>query len=402
MRYVYYGETSSGVTKKGTVQARSERDAIVQLVAKGISVKRLNLKEQTWLHAEIHLFQKVPSAEWVLFLRQFATLVQANISIVESLHILANQTRNKPLRDATVQTEAAVRSGIGLSDAMKNHPQVFPPMAVHLIGAGERVGQMDETLNRLALYVEKQHHLKQKVKSAMVYPALLFVFAVCVISFLLTNVVPTFASMFRGLDAELPAITRMVLQASHFLQSYWWLLGLGVGGIGLSFRWLLRTSERAKFLRDSIALRTPVFGKLMQRTILVRMMRTWSSLLTSKVPILSSIRIVEQVMMNKVMERVLVEAYASLEGGDSLCEPFQNHRVFPQMVVQMMRIGEQTDTLDAMFAKLADFYEQEVEQMTDRLKAMVEPLLIVFLSVAIGIIVLSIIVPMFDMFNHIQ
>jgi type IV pilus assembly protein PilC len=400
--YSYQGLTHAGKTKQGTIVANSEREAVMQLVHKGISVQRMEQRKPSWLNLDITMYQKVPAAEWVLYLRQFATLTEAKVPIIDALRILANQTANKRLQAATLQTEESVRSGLRLSEAMAQHPSVFPAMAIHLIGAGELIGGLDDTLNRLALYFEKQYHLKQKVQSAMIYPAVLLVFAILVIGFLLTNVVPTFAGMFGGLGAELPLITRTVLAVSEWVQAYWWVIFLIVGMGSMAVKVALQRSVRLQSARDYMGLRLPVFGKLTQRATLVRMTRTWSSLLASKVPILSSITVIEQVTMNKVMTSVLVDAKQALEGGESLCEPFRNHWVFPPMVVQMMSIGEQTGTLDAMFAKLSEFYEQEVEQMTDRLKALVEPLLIVFLSVAIGVIVLSIIVPMFDIFNHIH
>lgn len=400
--YSYHGLTHAGKATQGKITANSEREAVMQLVHKGISVQRMEQRKASWLHRDISLLQNVPTSEWVLYLRQFATLIEAKVTIIDALRILASQTVNKKLQAATIQTEESVRSGLRLSEAMAQHPSVFPAMAIHLIGAGERIGGLNDTLTRLALYFEKQYHLKQKVQSAMIYPAILLVFAILIIGFLLTNVVPTFAGMFGGLGAELPLITRTVLAISQWVQSYWWLVILIVGTGTMAVKYALQRSIQLQVARDRMVLQLPVFGKLTQRAILVRMTRTWSSLLASKVPILSSITVIEQVTMNKVMTSVLTDAKRALEGGESLCEPFRNHWAFPPMVIQMMSIGEQTGTLDAMFAKLSEFYEQEVEQMTDRLKALVEPLLIVFLSVAIGVIVLSIIVPMFDIFNHIH
>ncbi|KHF29685.1 Type II secretion system protein F [Anoxybacillus sp. BCO1] len=254
---------------------------------------------------------------------------------------------------------------------------------------------------RLADHFEKVHRTRQKIVSALAYPIVVGIIAVIVVIFLLVSVVPTFVSMFADFGAELPTITKFVLRASEVMQTYWW--GVILLFIALYILLIvLRRQKATKYYLDVLMLRMPIFGGMMQKAVLARMTRTLSSLFSSAVPILQALAIVETVVENEVVARVIRTSRDALERGESLTEPMKRHWAFPPLVTQMIAIGEQTGSLDAMLAKVADFYEAEVEAATDRLKSLIEPLMIVLLASVVGTIVTSILVPMFDIFNHIQ
>lgn len=390
-----------GRVKKGTIVASSRRDVIIKLREQRLKVIDVREVPQTLLTKEITFGNSVKLQHFVIYLRQFATLLKAGVTIVDATRILAEQTESKALKKALTHIEEQLRGGQPLSTAMTDHPNIFPPLVINMIRAGEASGSMEETLERLADHFEKVHRTRQKIVSALAYPVVVGIIAVIVVIFLLVQVVPTFVSMFADFDADLPTITKFVLRASEVMQTYWWgviLLML----IMYSLLLLLKKQKKTKYYLDVIVLRMPIFGSMMQKAVLARMTRTLSSLFSSAVPILQALTIVEAVVENEVIARVIRTSRDALERGESLTEPMKRHWAFPPLVTQMIAIGEQTGSLDAMLAKVADFYEAEVEAATDRLKSLIEPLMIVLLASVVGTIVTSILVPMFDIFNHIQ
>ena len=274
-------------------------------------------------------------------------------------------------------------------------------MLINMIKAGEASGSLDETLESLATHYEKQHMTKQKIISALAYPAVVGVIAIAVVIFLLVAVVPTFVTMLADFGGELPAITQFVLGSSEFMQKYWYLVTAGMAGMAAAVR-VLKKNRRTKYYFDYAMLRMPIFGSIIQKAALARMTRTLSSLFSSSVPILQALAIVEKVVENEVVGRVLRNSRNALEKGTSLTEPMKDHWAFPPLVTQMIAIGETTGSLDSMLGKVADFYEKEVENSTDRLKSLIEPLMIVVLAALVGTIVTSIMVPMFEIFNNVQ
>ncbi|MCL6585633.1 MAG: type II secretion system F family protein [Anoxybacillus sp.] len=400
-QFKYEGRNMKGQRQTGTITSASKREAIVKLRQKGIKVVDLQEVPQTLLTKEITFGNAVKLQDFVIYLRQFSTLLKAGVSVVDSTRILASQTDSKALQKALIDVEEDLRAGNPLSSAAAKHPRIFPPMFVNMMKAGEAGGNMDETLERLAEHFEKIHRTRQKIVSALAYPIAVGIIAIAVVIFLLVKVVPTFVAMFADFHAELPAITKFVLSASKWMQTYWWIIIIAIIGIYVFFS-MLRRQKQTKYYLDYALLRLPIFGKLMQKAALARMTRTLSSLFSSSVPILQALSIVEAVIENEVIASVMKQARDALERGQSLTEPMKKHWVFPPLVTQMIAIGEQTGSLDAMLAKVADFYEAEVEAGTDRLKSLIEPLMIVLLSGIVGTIVTSIIVPMYDIFNHIQ
>ncbi|ANB58000.1 type II secretion system (T2SS), F family protein [Anoxybacillus sp. B7M1] len=400
-QFQYQGRDIKGKRQSGTITSPSKREAVMKLRQKGVKVVEIQEVPATLWTKEITFGQKVKLQDFSLYLRQFATLLKAGVSVVDSTNILANQTDSKLLKKALLDVEEELRAGNPLSAATAKHPRVFPPMFVNMMRAGEAGGNMDETLERLADHFEKMHRTRQKMISALAYPIAVAIIALAVVIFLLIGVVPTFVQMFADFHAELPAITKFVLKASEVMQVYWWLVALALVGVYVLFS-ALNKRKTSKYYLDYALLRLPIFGKLMQKAALARMTRTLSSLFSSSVPILQALSIVEKVIENEVIAKVVKEARDALERGQSLTEPMKNHWAFPPLVTQMIAIGEQTGALDAMLSKVADFYEAEVDVGTDRLKSLIEPLMIVLLAGIVGTIVTSIIVPMYDIFNHIQ
>jgi type IV pilus assembly protein PilC len=402
-QYQYVGRLRTGKMKKGKVTSDSHREAVLKLREKGVAVSHIEEVQATLLTKEINLSigNPVKLQHFVVFLRQFATLIEAGVTIVEATRILAEQTESKALKKSLRQVEEDLRGGIAYSDAAEKHSKVFPPMFVNLIRASEFSGTLDESLNRMAIYFEKQHISRQKIKSALSYPIMLALAAAGTVIFLLTSVVPTFAGMLQQFDAELPQITKSVLAASGWMKSFWWVLLLLAISMIVAFV-MAKKNKTGSYYIDYALLKVPIFGPLLKKATIARMARTLSSLFSSSVPILQAITIVEKVVLNDVMADVLVKSKQSLERGGRLSEPFGEHWIFPPLVTQMVKIGEQTGSLDAMLSKVADFYETEVDTAADRMKSLIEPIMIVVLAGIVGVIVLSIIVPMFSLYENIH
>lgn len=400
-QFKYTARDKTGKKRSGLVKAESKREATVKLREKNMRVLNLDEIPETALNKEIYIGNPVKLKDFVIFIRQFSTLLRAGVTILDSTRILSQQTESKYLRKALTQVHEDLNEGLPLSECAAKHKRIFPPMFINMVRAGEVSGALDDTLERLGNHFEKQHETTQKIKSALSYPFVVAIIAVAVVIFLLTNVVPTFAGMFLDFGDELPAITQFVLAASDWMKTKWWIIIF----IGISFVLLfvfLKKNNATKYYMDYIILRIPLFGKLVQKAMLARMTRTLSSLFASSVPILQAIAIVEKVVENEVFARVLHESRISLEQGISLTEPMRKHWAFPPLVTQMITIGEETGSLDAMLAKVADFYEMEVNTATDQLKSLIEPLMIVFLAAIVGTIVMAIMVPMFEIFNQVD
>jgi type IV pilus assembly protein PilC len=398
-RFKYSGRDKRG-KKSGIVSAASRREAMLQLKDKGVKVLEIKEIPETLLTKELTFGNPVKLQDFVIYLRQFSTLIRAGVPIVEATSILSQQTESKALKKALIVMEQDLREGNPLSEAAAKHRKIFTSMFVNMVRAGEAGGNMDDTLEKLAVYFEKQHFTKQKIVSALAYPIVIGIIAIAVVIFLLVSVVPTFVEMFEDFGGELPAITKFVLNSSSFMQSYWWLVLVLFIAFYIAII-LIRNNKASKYYLDYFLLRMPIFGKMLQKAALARMTRTLSSLFTSSVPILQALSIVERIVENEVIAKVVKESQKALEQGESLTLPMKKHWVFPPLVTQMIIIGEQSGSLDLMLSKVADFYEREVESSTDRLKSLIEPLMIVLLAGLVGTIVTSILLPMFELFQHV-
>ncbi|MEH7112097.1 type II secretion system F family protein [Neobacillus niacini] len=397
-RFKYSGRDKRG-KKEGQVTAASRREAMAKLKEDGIRVIEMTEVPETLLTMELTIGNPVKLQHFVIYLRQFATLMKAGVTVVEATEILAVQTESKALKKALIAVEQDLREGNPYSDSVAKHKKIFNSMFINMVKAGEVAGNMDETLEKLADDFEKQHDTVSKVKSALTYPAVIGVLAIGAVIFLLVGVVPTFVTMFEDMGAELPGITKFVLSASGFMQKFWWLVVLIIFAFIFVIIYM-KKNKKTKYYLDYFLLRMPIFGNMLQKAALARMMRTLSSLFSSSVPILQAMSIVEKVVENEVIARVIRESRGSLEKGRSMTEPMMSHWAFPPLVTQMISIGESTGALDSMLSKIAEFYEKEVEQGTDRLKSLIEPIMIVFLAGVVGVIVLSIMMPMFSMFDQ--
>lgn len=398
--FKYQGRASSGVMKKGTINASSERDAITKLRNKGINPREVT-ESTSILHKEFTIGSRLKTQSFVVYLRQFSTLIRAGITVVDATNILAHQTESKALKNALFHIEEEVRAGTAFSDGARHHEKLFPPLFINMMRVGEATGNLDATLERLATYYEKQHRLRKSVQSALTYPIVLLILIFGVATGLLLTIVPQFTDMFEDMGAELPLITLFVLGISDVVQSIWWLILLFIIGIPILLRYLYKTNKQFKAGFHYFLFKLPIFGKLLQKSVIAQMTRTLSSLVSSSVPILQALTIVERVVGNPLIGQVILQARDSLEGGNSLSGPLERSWLFPPLVTQMVSIGEKTGQLDYMLEKVADFYEDDVDRSVETLKALIEPLMIVVLAVVVGTIVLAILIPMFSLFEQI-
>ncbi|GGN48862.1 type II secretion system F family protein [Oceanobacillus indicireducens] len=399
--YKYIGRTEKGALKKGTIESATKNQAIQLLREKGIRPRELTETKATLLNKDISIVgDRVKSEDFVIFARQFATLIRAGISIVDAVKILAQQTESKGLQKALGIIEVEIKEGRSFSEAAARHPKAFPPLFINMVRAGEASGEMDATLDRLANHYEKQNALMKKVKSTLSYPAVLLVVIIAVVIFLMIYIVPQFVTTFESFGAELPFMTVMVMSISDFLVDFWYVLLILLVLTVTAFMVTFKNSRQFQYTIYVGLLKLPVFGKLIQKSVIAQMTRTLASLFASSVPILQALKIVEKIVANPVIQKVIQEAHANLEEGKPLSEPILKSWVFPPLVGQMIAIGEQTGQLDFMLGKVADFFEEDVERTVDTLKSMIEPLMIVLLAGVVGFIVIAIMMPMFSVYEQ--
>lgn len=396
--YKYVGRTKKGSMKRGTVEAVNKTQAVAKLREQGISPREIT-EAKGVLNKEITIGNPVKQQDFVIYCRQFATLIRSGVSIVNATNILARQTESKYLAKVLTAIEEDLRSGISFSEAAEKFPKVFPQIFINMVRAGEASGTLDETLDRLATHMEKQYDLKKKVQSTMTYPIVLLFVIIAVVIFMMLTIIPSFVDMFASMDAELPAITKLMLSISNGIRNYWWLALLILVLVIFGFSFLMKSNKQFHYRVHVALLKMPVFGKLLQKSAIARMSRTLSSLFSSSVPILQALTIVEKVIGNPVIGKVVLEARDSLEKGNRLSEPLEKSWVIPPLVTQMISIGEETGTLDFMLAKIADFYEAEVERNVDSLKSLIEPIMILIMAVVVGMIVMSVLIPMLSMYS---
>ncbi|PWI58840.1 type II secretion system F family protein [Sulfoacidibacillus thermotolerans] len=399
--YAYLALTRDGKRKRGVKKAQSEQTAIAALREEGVYV--LSVKEQVdvWWRQEIYFGAKVKLKDFTAFCRQFATLIRAGVTIIESVRILAEQSEAKPLRQALTEMGSALASGRAFSAATAEHTDIFPPIFIHMVRAGEVAGNLDEILERIANFFERENETREKIKSALTYPIVVGIVAVLVTIFLLVKIVPSFIGVFASFHQQLPLPTRIVLGASATIEHAWWGLLLVVG-IGYGGHVYLKTKRSYHRFLDYLKLRIPVFGVLIKKSLIARLARTMSSLLRSAVPIMEVLEIVDAVVGNRAIGEVLTQAGENLQKGGTLSGPIGKSKLFPPLVSHMIAIGEETGNMDFMFEKIADFYEAEVSTYADRLKALIEPLMVIVLALIVGTIVMAVILPEFSLYKTIS
>jgi len=396
--FVYSGKTMNGEVRKGELQAANMSQATAALRRQHIIPSTINQKKAGFSLSSIKipgLSKGVKTKDLVIFSRQFATMIDAGLPLVQCLEILSSQQDNAEFKRILIDVKNSVEGGSTFADALRKHPKAFDDLYVNLIAAGEVGGILDTILNRLSGFLEKAEKLKAKVKSAMTYPVAVIVIACLVVTGLLIWVVPVFEDMFQSFGQALPAPTQIVVNLSQALQHYWWLMIGGIVGIGVFINRSYKTTK-GRLVIDTIILKIPVFGDLIRKTAVARFTRTLGTMLSSGVPILEALEIVSKTSGNVVIETAIMKARKSLSEGKTLAEPLIDTKVFPGMVTQMIAVGESTGALDAMLTKIADFYEDEVDSAVDALTSLIEPLLMAFLGVVVGGLVIALYLPIFQ------
>ena len=396
--FAYSARSASGELMSGEIDLPTRDEVVGYLVRQRLRPVSVNTKAR---EINIQFGTGIKTREVVIFTRQFATMINSGLPLVQSLTILAEQTENKLFQKIIVQVLNDIQAGMTLADAMGKHPKVFTELYVNMVAAGEAGGILDIILLRLATFLEKNDALIRKIKGAMTYPAVMLFVVIMATTILLWKVVPVFASIFTSAGMELPMPTRVVLGVSEFLQSYIFFMAVGL----VAFVFLLRRyykTEGGQLVIDRLLLRMPVLGNLLRKSAVSRFTRTLGTLVSSGVSILEGLQITARTSGNRVIHDAVMASRASIAGGATISEPLKASGVFPPMVVQMINVGEQTGGLDDMLSKIADFYDDEVDAAVTALTSVLEPIMIVVMGVVIGGMVVAMYMPMFDMISTVQ
>ena len=396
--YAWKGKNKSGKMQEGTLNADS-KDAVIGLLRR----QQIMVSAVTEKGKELAIPKfggGVKQKEIAIFTRQFSVMIDAGLPLVQCLEILGGQQKNRMFQKVLFQVRQDVESGMTLADSLRKHPKVFNDLFSNMIAAGESGGILDTILQRLSTYIEKRVKLQSAVRSAMIYPTAVITIAVGVVVVILWKVIPTFAMLFQGLGATLPLPTRITIACSRFLGRFMPVLVLGLGATAFFLNRYYKTYKGRRQI-DQAILKTPIIGDVMRKISVARFCRTLGTLIQSGVPILDGLEITARTSGNAIIEDAIMATRKSIEEGKTIAGPLEDTGVFPSMVVQMISVGEQTGALDAMLSKIADFYEDEVDEAVDNLMALLEPVMILFLGVMIGGIVISMYMPMFSLIGKI-
>lgn len=395
--YTWEGRSRKGTMERGEISAVNEAAVRLALRRQQIQAIKIEAKPKDILKGfKFSRRKKVKEKDIVVFTRQFATMIDAGLPLVQCLEILASQQDNATLKEVLLKVKADVEAGSTFADALRKHPTVFNELFCNLVTAGETGGILDTILNRLAAYIEKSMNLKKKVKTAMVYPIAVLVIAMVVVVGMLVFVIPVFQKMFADMGGTLPAFTQMVINLSDFMRRYFLLVGAVLVALYFVFQRYYKT-ENGQETIDAYLLKLPIFGSLIRKVAVAKFTRTLGTMLSSGVPILEGLDIVARTAGNKIIEKAILKTKISIGEGKTIAEPLGASGVFPPMVVQMISVGESTGALDSMLSKIADFFDDEVDAAVAALTSLLEPLLMVFLGSAIGAIVVAMYLPIFQM-----
>lgn len=392
--FIYKANNRAGKKIKGDLDAPSLDMAETVLKRRGFSEIKVKPKPKDILEGTF-LEGGVSSRDMVVFSRQFSTMINSGVPILQSLQVMCDQTENKKLRRKLYEVKNDIESGSSLYEGLSKHKDVFDDLYTNMVDAGETGGVLDVVLDRLAQYIEKVARLKAKVKSAMIYPGVIVTVAIAVIAIILIFVIPTFEQMFADFGGALPAPTQFVINLSRFAKGNILYIILGLIAAFIAFKMFYRW-ERGKILVDNWILFVPVFGPLLRKVVVARFSRTLSTMISSGVPILNALDIVSRTSGNKTVEHAVQDAKKSISEGQTLSEPLDETGIFPPMVIHMISIGETTGALDTMLGKIADFYDDEVDVAVDTLTSLIEPIMIVILGVIVGGLVISMYLPIFQ------
>jgi type IV pilus assembly protein PilC len=394
--YKWEGKSRTGQVIKGEMEAPNEEAVTQKLRSQQILATKVKPKGK-----KLELFagggkKKITERDVVIFSRQFATMIDAGLPLVQCLDILMNQQDNKTFQKVLSDVKTDVESGSTFSKALGKHPKVFDQLYVALIAAGEVGGILDTIMNRLSAYIEKAMKLKKKVKGALTYPTVVMSVAFVVVMVLLIWVIPVFQKMFEDFGGTLPAPTQVVVNISAFVRGFWFILLPGLVGLYFLFKYLVST-DKGRAIKDDVSLKLPVFGELLRKVAVAKFTRTLGTMITSGVPILDGLEIVAKTAGNQTIERAILKTKERIAEGKTIAEPLLESGVFPAMVCQMITVGEATGALDVMLAKIADFYEDEVDIATETLTQLLEPLLMVFLGLVVGGLLITMYLPIFKL-----
>ena len=390
--FTYTARDAKGELKSSTVEATSREEAISQLKKQRLNVIKIDEAQRKKKPGKIGM------RDIVIFTRQFSTMINAGLPLVQAMGILAEQSENPNLREVTKQVVFDVESGNTVADALRKHPSAFSELYVNMVAAGEAGGILDTILMRLAVFMEKNDALVRKVKGAMIYPGVIMTVAGGAIVVLLVFVIPTFQRMFAEAGIALQLPTQIVIGMSQGLQKWWWAIGAGI----FAAVWMVKkyyATNDGKLVIDRLMLKAPVLGDVLRKSAVSRFTRTLGTLIGSGVSILDGLEITAKTSGNRVIQDAIMESRSSIAGGETISAPLKKSQVFPPMVISMINVGEQTGGLDEMLTKIADFYDEEVDAAVSGLLALMEPAMIVFLGVVVGGMVVAMYLPIFDMVN---
>ena len=396
--FAYVGRSKSGSVKKGELSAKSRDEAVEQLRKQNVVVTSLEEKAAKQGFA-FKLGSGVGEKDLVVFTRQFGTMINAGLPLIQCLEILSTQSESAALRTAVGEIKVQVEGGATFSDSLKKHSKIFDDLYVNMVHAGEVGGLLDTIMGRLSKHIEKAMKLKGQIKSAMVYPAAILGIAGIVITVLMIWVIPVFEKMFKEMSGGkmgLPAPTQLVIDMSNFVQAYWFIiLGVIIGTVvGIKKYY---ATQQGRLAIDKFLLKVPIFGELIRKASVAKFTRTLGTLLSSGVPLLEALTICAKTAGNKVVEGALLDAKVSISGGKTISDPLAKSGTFPKMVTHMIAVGESTGALDSMLGKIADFYEDEVDEAVTNLTTLLEPMMMVFLGITVGFIVVAMYLPIFTM-----
>lgn len=399
--YAYLIIDKKGKEKKGTMEAINEDIVKASLKAEGHLLISITPQNVLTKDIQFNFGNPIKPRDLSVFCRQFVSILSAGVSIINALDMLSEQTENKVLAKAIKGVQIAVEKGETLADAMAAEKKIFPGLLIHMVEAGEASGDLEIVFERMAEHFEKDTKLKAQVKKAMIYPIVVGIVAIAVIFVMMLVVIPNFVGIFQDMNMDLPAMTRMVIGMSDFVREKWFLIVIVVALMILGFH-IFKRSGNGRFILGNLALKLPLFGKIITKSNSSRLARTLSTLITAGIPMIEALDITAKIMDNVIAKQALIDAKDEVIKGIPLSVPIRNSGIFPPMVCQMIKIGEESGNLESMLEKLADYYDEEVKIATESLTAVLEPMIIVVLALVVGVLIMAIMQPMMSMYSGID
>lgn len=397
MKFTYLAKNSEGTITKGVIDAPDQNAAADALGKKSLTPISIKKEEGRGTFKKFSELGTIPSSQKVMFSKQLATLIGAGIPISQSMHILEEQTENKRLKKAVTEITSDIEGGLSLSTAMEKQKNIFSPLYASMIKAGEVGGILDQTLEKVADEIEKEHELVAKIRGAMAYPSVILLAMLGVVIYMITNIIPQIGKVFTEMGGQLPATTRFLMGTSRIVSSYGIFIFIGIVAFFIFARRTIKTNPNVRYRWHQFLLKIPVIGRLIKKLNIARFTRTLGSLMSSGVTVLEAMEVSSDALNNEVFKREIKQAAEKVKNGSELAEPLKNSKVFPIIVPQMISVGEETGTMDAILKKLAEFYEKEVDNTVKNLSSLLEPMMMIIIGLGVGFIVISIITPIYQM-----